>query len=204
MTDTAPDLPADLLKRLADAGNKAVNDYWHEGQCMCDAWPANCLSTGDYFFGTWDIPALELALPAILATYEQHKAQQADTFAAIRRLVDWLDQANGTDEHETTLRLLKLSEEVGEVSQAYIGYVGQNPRKGQTHSAADVADELCDVAVTALVALHRFTDTPEQHFADKLQAIADRVLTKDEDRHAGCFEPHRTADGYTDCDGQPL
>lgn len=24
------------------------------------------------------------------------------------------------------------------------------------------------------------------------------------DPHAGCFEPHLTADGYADCDGQPL
>ncbi|MFJ1757369.1 hypothetical protein [Kitasatospora sp. NPDC088134] len=26
----------------------------------------------------------------------------------------------------------------------------------------------------------------------------------DEDPHAGCFEPHRTADGYADCDGRAL
>ncbi|MFJ2589691.1 hypothetical protein [Streptomyces sp. NPDC087538] len=31
--------------------------------------------------------------------------------------------------------------------------------------------------------------------------------TEDDDHdeaHAGCFEPHLSADGYTDCDGKPL
>lgn len=136
-------------------------------------------------FATADLPILSQNDTAkMLAHYwpaiEAHVREQADTFTTIRRLVDWLDQKNGTGDHETTLRLLKLTEEIGEVSQAYIGYVGQNPRKGQTHTANDVADELCDVAVTALVALHRFTDNPEQHLAAKLQTIADRVLTKEQ------------------------
>lgn len=94
----------------------------------------------------------------------------------IRRLVAWLDQANGTGEHETAMRLMKLTEEAGEVMQAYIGTVGQNPRKGVTHTRADVADELCDVIVTAMVALHRFTDDPEKHLAAKIQKIADRSV----------------------------
>ncbi|MCX5209759.1 MazG-like family protein [Kitasatospora sp. NBC_00240] len=135
---------------------------------------------------------------------ERHVREQDGAFATIRRLVDWLDHANGTGEAETAMRLLKLTEEVGEVSQAYIGFVGQNPRKGQTHTRNDVADELCDVIVTALVALHAFTDDAEQHFAGKLQHIADRVLTAGEGRHAECTEPHPGVDGYTDCDGQPL
>ncbi|OKI16799.1 hypothetical protein A6A07_11280 [Streptomyces sp. CB03911] len=114
------------------------------------------------------------------AAYEQHKTQQANTFTTIRNLVDWLDRANGTSDHETTLRVLKLVEEAGEVAQARIGQLGQNPRKGQTHTATDVADELCDLVVTALVTLHRFTDNPEQHFAAKVQRIADRALTKEQ------------------------
>lgn len=98
-----------------------------------------------------------------------------DTFATIARLAAWLDQSNGTSDHETAMRLMKLSEEVGEVTEAYIGMVGQNPRKGVTHTASDVADELCDVIVTALVALHRFSGDPEKHFHAKLQRIADRA-----------------------------
>ena len=98
----------------------------------------------------------------------------ADPWAAIRQLVSWLDQKNGLGDHETAMRLMKLGEEVGETMQAYIGVHGQNPRKGVTHTPADVADELCDVIVTAMIALHRFTPDPEQHLADKLRSIAAR------------------------------
>ncbi|MFF4559740.1 MazG-like family protein [Streptomyces sp. NPDC001435] len=44
------------------------------------------------------------------------------------------------------LRILKLSEEVGEVAEAVIWATGQNPRKGVTHGWEDVQAELCDVA----------------------------------------------------------
>ncbi|MEU8199528.1 MazG-like family protein [Microbispora amethystogenes] len=90
-------------------------------------------------------------------------------------LVDWLDTANGVGRHEVAMRLMKLTEETGEVMQAYIGMAGQNPRKGVTHSAADVADELCDVALSALVALHSFADDPEGHFAARLAHVSARV-----------------------------
>ncbi|MEV1080607.1 MazG-like family protein [Streptomyces sp. NPDC050211] len=72
-----------------------------------------------------------------------------------------MNDHNGTDEQETTLRLLKLTEEAGEAAQAYIGMRGQNPRKGTTHTAADVTAELADVILTAMVAMHSFTDDPE-------------------------------------------
>lgn len=98
-----------------------------------------------------------------------------DTWTTIRGLVDWLDRENGNSDHETAMRLMKLSEETGEVMQAYIGATGQNPRKGTTHSRAEVADELCDVIVTAAVALHRFTDDPEGLLAEQLGRIAARV-----------------------------
>ncbi|MGC3862828.1 hypothetical protein ACPSM1_21880 [Micromonospora chersina] len=65
----------------------------------------------------------------------------------------WLDGANGTGDAELTVRLLKLSEEAGEAAAAWIGVLGQNPRKGVTHTREDVAAELADVAFTALVAI---------------------------------------------------
>jgi DNA polymerase III alpha subunit len=93
--------------------------------------------------------------------------------------VAWLDAHNGTGQQETALRLLKVTEEAGEAAAAYIGATGQNPRKGTTHSPADVADELCDVIVSAMVALHSFTDHPRHHLAAKLAAVTDRVLSQD-------------------------
>lgn len=47
-------------------------------------------------------------------------------------------------------RIAKIGEEFGEVIAAYIGATGQNPRKGVTHTSADVFTELLDVAIAAL------------------------------------------------------
>jgi NTP pyrophosphatase (non-canonical NTP hydrolase) len=77
-----------------------------------------------------------------------------------RTAADWLARTNGTSPHQTAMLLMKITEEAGEVTAAYIGMTGQNPRKGQTHTAEDVARELCDVILAAATALHRFTDDP--------------------------------------------
>lgn len=67
-------------------------------------------------------------------------------------------EAMKADRH---LRLIKVFEEAGEAAQALIGVEGQNPRKGVTHSNADVASELCDVVIAAMVAMHDYTPDPE-------------------------------------------
>jgi NTP pyrophosphatase (non-canonical NTP hydrolase) len=92
-------------------------------------------------------------------------------------LVAWLDSINGRSQEEIGLRILKLTEEAGEVAQAWIGVVGQNPRKGVTHELADVQDELVDVIVTAAVALASLTDDPAAVLDAKLAQIAAARLT---------------------------
>ncbi|TDC58901.1 hypothetical protein E1258_19890 [Micromonospora sp. KC207] len=72
---------------------------------------------------------------------------------SVRALRGWLDVANGTGDPELTCRILKLTEEAGEAAGAWIGALGQNPRKGVTHTRDDVAAELADAAFTALVAI---------------------------------------------------
>ncbi|WP_431975649.1 MazG-like family protein [Micromonospora haikouensis] len=72
---------------------------------------------------------------------------------AVRAARGWLDAANGTGDAELTCRILKLTEEAGEAAGAWIGALGQNPRKGVTHTRDDVAAELADAAFTALVAI---------------------------------------------------
>lgn len=47
-------------------------------------------------------------------------------------------------------RVMKVSEEVGEVTEAMLGWLGENPRKGLTHTVEDVRKELLDVALAAL------------------------------------------------------
>lgn len=100
-----------------------------------------------------------------------------DYWPTIDGLVDWLDAQNGRTEQEITLRILKLTEEVGEAAQAWIGVTGQNPRKGVTHTVADVADELCDAMVAASVVLASIVEDPGAHFDAKLRRIAARPRT---------------------------
>ena len=85
----------------------------------------------------------------------------------------WLDAANPRTDHEVAMRVLKVSEEIGEAAAAYIGMTGQNPRKGITHTREDLAGELCDVVMSALVALATLTGD-----ADTAQTAMDEHLTR--------------------------
>ncbi|MCX4408006.1 MULTISPECIES: MazG-like family protein [unclassified Streptomyces] len=91
------------------------------------------------------------------------------------RIVTALNAANGTGDYEISMRLLKVMEEAGEATAAYIGMTGQNPRRGITHTLDDVADELCDVIIAATVALHAFTTAPPDVLDAKLHAVARRL-----------------------------
>jgi hypothetical protein len=75
-----------------------------------------------------------------------------DDLLAVSR---WVDAGNVGRDPEALLwhRVAKVGEEGGEVIQALIGAMGGNPRKGLTHSLADVEKELLDVAMTALGAV---------------------------------------------------
>ncbi|AVZ72693.1 hypothetical protein SLUN_11315 [Streptomyces lunaelactis] len=96
----------------------------------------------------------------------------------VDRLHAWLEaESDRAREQETLLRMLKLSEEVGEVARAIIGATGQNPRKGTTHSWQDVESELCDVIITAMVALRTLTPDASEVFAAHLRGIAERSLS---------------------------
>jgi hypothetical protein len=58
-----------------------------------------------------------------------------DAWGTIDKLVGWLDASSSLPpDTEKLLRIMKLTEEAGEVSQAVIGAMGQNPRKGVTRS----------------------------------------------------------------------
>ncbi len=101
----------------------------------------------------------------------------ADLWESINGLYGWLDAnrpVGGPD--GLLLRILKLSEEVGEVAEAVIGATGQNPRKGTTHTWDDVRSELCDVAVTALVALRTLTPDAGEVFTRHLDGVTSRSL----------------------------
>lgn len=84
-----------------------------------------------------------------------------DLFADIADITAWLDDSNPANPHEDSMRVLKLVEEAGEAAAAYIGMVGQNPRKGITHTREQFLAELADVALAALCAIQHFTRDTE-------------------------------------------
>ena len=77
------------------------------------------------------------------------------------------------------MRILKLTEEVGEAAEALIGMRGINARKGVCRTRDDLLDELADVIITAAVAMSAVTDgrvdEAEGHFERRLEAVTARA-----------------------------
>ena len=85
-----------------------------------------------------------------------------DDEGGIAALDEWLDANVDALYKEQPLgqdwaRIAKIGEEYGEAVQAFIGCTGQNPRKGYTHTTADVTDELVDTLITCVLAIQHFT-----------------------------------------------
>jgi NTP pyrophosphatase (non-canonical NTP hydrolase) len=98
-----------------------------------------------------------------------------DAWDSIGEIVNWLDTCSTQPpETERLLRIMKITEEAGEVSQAVIGTLGQNPRKGITHTWDDVSAELCDVILTAMVALTTLTPDAPKVFSEHLVRVTER------------------------------
>lgn len=106
-----------------------------------------------------------------------------DTLAEIdiARLSRYFDASNAHRDPEavTAVRILKLTEEAGEAAAAYIGLIGQNPRKGVQNGLDEVLSEVLDVAVTALGIYEHLTGAKGQALtavAEKIHAVAQRAL----------------------------
>lgn len=73
-------------------------------------------------------------------------------------------------------QLIKLMEETGEVATEFIGYSGQNPRKGDVATPVeDVVKEICDVIITGMVALATTSTTPEKTLNHRFSVIRERT-----------------------------
>ena len=116
-------------------------------------------------------------LPVMTEQRTTPPAQAPDIWTSVEDLWTWLDAHRAHDgDTGLVLRMLKLTEEVGEVAQAVIGATGQNPRKGVTHTWEDVQGELCDVVITALVALRTLTPDTRGVFERHLAGVRERSL----------------------------
>jgi len=82
-------------------------------------------------------------------TVREALAQTVNEFSA---LLDGTYPPSLDDETHRWRRVAKVNEEAGEVIEALLGSVSENPRKGASHTLQDVYKELLDVAFCALAA----------------------------------------------------
>lgn len=101
---------------------------------------------------------------------------------AVRAIVAWLDDHNGRNDMEISSRILKIGEEFGEAANAWIGALGQNPRKKYYATDDDVVNELADVAITALVAIHSLNRVPSLSLFRRIESVVDRIETEKGER----------------------
>lgn len=101
----------------------------------------------------------------------------ADIWKRIDQVKAWLDaETKQEPDVELLLRLMKVSGETGEVADAVDGVYGHNPRKGITHTWEDVDAELCDVILTAMVALKTRNPDAAKIFDSHLTGVLNRSL----------------------------
>lgn len=103
----------------------------------------------------------------------------SERLAAISR---WIDGSPSyVDCHPETVmwrRVTKVCEEAGEVVDALGGMVGENPRKGVTHTRDDLIGELLDTAISALAAVEHLTGNEGESWGllcDKIERVCDRA-----------------------------
>jgi hypothetical protein len=107
-----------------------------------------------------------LTIPPAAPAAEEEPALPVCVWDHVARTVAWLDADGGRGPHEISVRIMKIAEETGEAVSAYIGLSGENPGKGVTVDPGDLAAELCDVVLAALVALATITGgTPQAESA---------------------------------------
>lgn len=75
--------PAELteaqIEALADTGNGAVNDYFHERACSCSEYPEECATDAKYRkeAGFYDSGAFEIGMGAVIGLWESMREDSA-------------------------------------------------------------------------------------------------------------------------------
>lgn len=103
-------MPAELseaqLEALIDAGNRALNDYYHERACSCSEWPKSCASSVWNFSGAWDTDAFAIGAAAVVGVWESMRAPaEADEIARLRS--DRVEDRAQFEEYRTLVATLR-------------------------------------------------------------------------------------------------
>ncbi|MFJ9644976.1 hypothetical protein [Streptomyces sp. NPDC101206] len=102
-------LTDEQVDALADAGNRALNDHYHEDLCNCLDWPESCASSGNYFAGTWDTAAFDIGMAAVIGAWESMRAPaEAAELARLRARVSELE----AERHVTNEALSDAAEQL--------------------------------------------------------------------------------------------
>ncbi|MFG3225550.1 NUDIX domain-containing protein [Kitasatospora sp. NPDC048194] len=161
-------LPLDLVP-LADDAQFARSRWFHmvwdgdESELVCG-------EGQDLRF--WPMDALPEKIPSTLVEYVRQLrghllVGKPRVWAQIDRLHRTLKEATAGQRTDfLALQVLKVQEEAGEAAQALLGVLGANPRKGVSHTMADLQAELCDVIAAAMVALRATTPDAASVLAD--------------------------------------
>jgi hypothetical protein len=80
----------------------------------------------------------------------------------VRELDEWLDADTHPDYRAQPLaqdlaRVAKAAEEAGEAISAFIGWTGQNPRKGVSDTRSHMLEEMVDGMLTFILGIQHFT-----------------------------------------------
>lgn len=99
---------------------------------------------------------------------------RASTVRSIADLLSALDGLDRTDRYVEVLRVAKIVEEAGEAMEAMIAYHHVNPRKARG-SIDDVIKELCDVALSAKIAIESFGFDANDELAHREGGVLERL-----------------------------
>lgn len=87
--------PAELseaqIEALADAGNRAINDYYHERACSCDLWPESCHTNPRYANGEWDTDAVAIGAAAVVGLWESMRDPESVELRQLKKRVAELE-----------------------------------------------------------------------------------------------------------------
>ena len=126
---------------LADAGNRALNDHYHDDLCHCRDWPASCASSGNYFMGAWDTGAFDIGLGTVLGLWEAMRADRPQSTEV---------EIQSRELSAALAELKELRARVAELEAELAKYVGNEPTIAEEMAylsrCLDAVRDVCNAA----------------------------------------------------------
>jgi hypothetical protein len=170
--------PADLseaqIDALAEAGNRAINDYYHERACSCDLWPTSCHTNPLYANGYWDTDAFGIGAPAVVALWEVMRAAgDAGEVGRLRaRIAELEAERHSTNDAlaETTvaLRAAEVARQASEpdAERVLLARIMAPDEAGACDACGDAPSKWCPDCAACRSGCHRgHVDNPCTHSA---------------------------------------